>query len=98
MSKSSLPSRQVPIAKARARLAAIVGDVERGARLELTRRGKPVAVLLSAQEYARLGRDTTPFETAFAEYHKAVGLESLGIGPGIFDGLRDRSPGREAPA
>ena len=41
--------RQIPIAKAKNRLTAIIHDVENGPAVKLTRHGKPVAVLLSAQ-------------------------------------------------
>ena len=42
------------IARAPDQLARIVRDVEQGHLVEVTRRGKPVAVLVSAHEYQRL--------------------------------------------
>lgn len=42
------------IAEARNDLASIVHDVEGASAVELTRRGRPVAVLLSVEEYRRL--------------------------------------------
>ncbi|MEW6569314.1 MAG: type II toxin-antitoxin system prevent-host-death family antitoxin, partial [Chloroflexota bacterium] len=40
-------TKRYSIAEARQNLAAVVHELERRARIELTRRGKPVAVMLS---------------------------------------------------
>ncbi len=53
--------KQYSIAEARNHFTAIVRDVEREAAVELTRRGKPVAVLLSVQEYKRLSSNKGGF-------------------------------------
>jgi antitoxin Phd len=45
------------IAEARHNLAAIVHEAERQSPVALTRRGEPVAVLLSIQEYQPLARE-----------------------------------------
>lgn len=83
-------------AETRANLSEILRQVERGSSVEVTRRGKPVAVLLSLREYERLGNGSRTFEGAFAEFRRTVDLKALQIDPGIFEGLRDRSAGREA--
>jgi antitoxin Phd len=58
--------RQYSVTEARHHFTALVEEVEQGAILELTRRGKPVAVLLSFQEYKRLapisGKPISPLE------------------------------------
>ena len=87
--------KQYSIAEARNHFTAIVRDVEREAAVELTRRGKPVAVLLSIQEYNRLSSGTGGFWKAFTAFRKRVNLQELAIDPDIFTGLRDQSPGRE---
>jgi prevent-host-death family protein len=46
--------REATIRDARNRLTTLVHDAERGKPVRLTRRGKPVAVLLSDREYERL--------------------------------------------
>lgn len=46
--------RQYSIAEAREKLAHVIQEAEQGAKVELTRRGKPVALLLSLTEYHRL--------------------------------------------
>ena len=87
--------KQYSIAEARNHFTSIVRDVERESAVELTRRGKPVAVLLSIQEYKRLSSGTGGFWTAFTALRKRGNLQELGIEPDIFSGLRDQSPGRE---
>lgn len=47
-------SKQYSITAARNQLPAIVHEVENGPPVELTRRGRPVAVLLSFRDYERL--------------------------------------------
>ncbi len=87
--------KQYSIAEARNHFTAIVRDVEQESAVELTRRGKPVAVLLSIQEYKRLSSDKGSFWKAFTVFRDRVNLQELGIEPEIFNGLRDQSPGRE---
>ena len=87
--------KQYSIAEARNHFTAIVRDVERESAVELTRRGKPVAVLLSIQEYKRLSSSKGGFWNAFTTFRNRVNLQELGIKPDIFTGLRDQSPGRE---
>jgi antitoxin Phd len=83
------------IAQARDRFTSLVRTVERDAAIELTRRGKPVAVILSIQEYERLLARQAGFWQAYSVFKEQVNLEELGIEPHTFAGLRDRSPGRE---
>ncbi len=83
------------IAEARDNLAAIVHGVEEASAVGLTRRGRPVAVLLSVEEYHRLLRGRKDFWSAYDEFRNGVDLERLGIGPEVFEGVRDPSPGRE---
>ena len=88
-------SKSYSIAEARHHLAALVHELERKPFIELTRRGKPVAVLLSIQEYHRLLAKETNFWDAYVAFRNSVDLSQLQIEPDVFDGLRDRSPGRE---
>jgi len=88
-------SKRYSIAEARHNLAAIVHELDRRARIELTRRGEPVAVLLSMREYRRLITPGGGFWDAYESFRETVDLRQLNIEPAIFEGLRDRSPGRE---
>jgi antitoxin Phd len=86
---------QYSIAKARNHFTSLVRAVERESAIELTRRGKPVAVMLSIQEYERLLARQAGFWEAYSAFRERVNLQELGIEPDTFAGLRDRSPGRE---
>ena len=83
------------IAQARHDLARLVHQLERQPIIQLTRRGKPVAVLLSQREYERLTATQTHFWEAYAAFRNAVDLAPLKIEPNVFEGVRDKSNGRE---
>ena len=85
------------IAEARHDLAAVVHQLEHQPRIQLTRRGKPVAVLLSWREYNRLTAQTSGFWAAYSTFTEAVDLPPLKIEPDVFAAVRDQSYGREVP-
>ena len=87
-------SRQYSIAQARSSLPALVHSVEDGPPVELTRRGRPVAVLLSLEEYERLQRKTPDFWEAVETFRRDVDLEALDAAS-VYADVRDRSPGRK---
>ncbi len=88
-------SKSFSIAEARHDLAALVHELDHQPRIELTRRGKPVAVLMSLREYNRLTTPTRSFWDAYTTFAQATDLRRLQIEPGVFEGARDRSSGRE---
>jgi antitoxin Phd len=81
------------IAEARNQLASLVHDVENGASVELTRRGKPVAVLLSLDQYERAVNGKPSFWEALTAYRNQVDVTELALGDSIND-ARDESQGR----
>jgi len=83
------------VAEARQNFARLIRSAERGKAIEITRRGEPVAVLLSAAEYLALTGERPLFVEALAGVRERLEVESLGIGEEDFEGLRDESPGRE---
>ena len=83
------------VAEARQNFARLIRSAERGRAIEITRRGEPVAVLLSAAEYLALTGERPFFVEALAVVRKRLGVDGLGIGDEEFEGLRDESPGRE---
>ena len=87
-------SKRYSIAKARDHLAQIVHDAERGTLVELTRRGEPVAVLVSAQEYQHFREGKSRFWEKLQEFRKRVDLRKLGVKPEDWERLRDSSSGR----
>ncbi len=83
------------IAEARDNLTSIVRKVEKTTAVELTRRGKPVAVILSIDEYRRLSAPAGSFSSAFARFKEQFDLTALELGPELFESIRDAEPGRE---
>jgi prevent-host-death family protein len=80
------------IAEARQNLAAIVHELDKKEPIELTRRGEPVAVLLSMHAYRRLAEPKVKFWDAYIAFRKAY--PEPDIQPEDFEGIRDGSPGR----
>ena len=83
------------VAEARQNFARLIRSAERGKAIEITRRGEPVAVLLSAAEYLALTGERPSFVAALHHLRERLEVEDLGIGNEEFEGLRDESPGRE---
>lgn len=84
-------SSKYSVAEARANLPKILDEVELGHEIELTRRGKAVAVVMSVDEYARLSGDYRDFAAALDDYRATYG----GVSPATFEGVRDKTPGRK---
>jgi prevent-host-death family protein len=84
------------IAEAKNRLPELVREVEQNGPIQLTRRGKLVAVLLSTSEYERLQRGKVDFWEALLAFRKKHRLDEIDLDPDtIFADVRDRSPGRD---
>ena len=89
-------TKKYSIAEARDNLPGVVHEVEGGARVELTRRGKPVAVLLGIEDYERLAQGRRDFWEAYEELRQEFDFTELEIDPDeVFGDVRDSSPGRE---
>ena len=82
------------LAQARAELPSLLRAVERGAEIEITRRGVPVAVVLSIAERERLAAGRQGFGEAYDAFVKNGGLAAP-VPRGHFAKLRDRSTGRK---
>ena len=83
---------QYTISEAKNRLPAIVHAVEKGPSVKLTRRGRPVAVLLSIKEYEKLSCKHSGFWKALTMLRKEAA--DVGISEKDFEDLRDSAPGR----
>lgn len=88
-------ARRYSIAEARAQLPAIIDLAAAGRQVELTRRGKPVAVILSTRELERLRGRKTDFPTAYKRFVEKFPSKGSGIDKGFARSLRDRSAGRD---
>ena len=91
---TSVVSKSYTVATARAKLADIVDEVAAGSDVELTRRGKKVAVMVSATRYARLCGDRVAFMTAYETFRAEHDLAELGVDPRWASELRQRDVGR----
>lgn len=90
----SLP--QYSIAQARDHLTQLVHTVEQGSSIEITRRGKRVAVIVSAEEYDRLASSKSDFWTSLVNFRERLVQDSVDIDPDeVFKDVKDRSSGRE---
>ena len=87
-------SKSYSVAAARAHLPEILDDVEAGKDVELTRRGRPVALVLSPQRYEMLRSEHTNFGDAYRAFLGRHTAEEIGLAPGFPDSLRAREPGR----
>ncbi|MBW1962224.1 MAG: type II toxin-antitoxin system Phd/YefM family antitoxin [Deltaproteobacteria bacterium] len=86
---------QYTIAEAKNKLSSIVHAVEQGAPVKLTRHGRPVAVLLSINQYDRLSHKKEGYWRALKSFRKLIEKEDTLISDEDFQGLRDDSPGRK---
>src|SRR5688572_4637118 len=94
MYSSSVTKRSYNIASARAKLAEIVDEVAAGNEVELVRRGKQVAVLVSPARYARLSGKASGFGEAYDAFVRNHAAEEFGVDRSFGKGLRDKSGGR----
>ncbi|MBK7952313.1 MAG: type II toxin-antitoxin system Phd/YefM family antitoxin [Deltaproteobacteria bacterium] len=85
----------VSVAEARQNLSRLIKRAQHGNVIEITRRGEPVAVLLSASDYAAITGKRSSFADAVRQLRNRLYIEDLGIGEKDFDDLRDESPGRD---
>lgn len=90
-------SRRYSIAEARSNLPAIVDQAAAGQEIELTRRGKPVAVVVSLGEFARLRGERSRFTDAYRRFLATHVLRDVGVDEGYFEATRGREAGRTVP-
>ena len=88
-------SRRYSIAEARSRLPSIVDQAEAGVEVELTRRGQPVAVLISRREFERLRGKRVHFSDAYRKFLEKHSLEEIGVEDDFAVSTRDRTTGRK---
>lgn len=87
-------SRRYTIAEARSRLPTIVDEAEAGTEIELTRRGEPVAVVVSVREFDRLRGRRRHFRDAYSKFLERYSLEEVGVDDDFPGSTRDRTSGR----
>ena len=87
-------SKAYSVADARAHLPEILDEVEGGKDVHLSRRGHPVAVVLSTSRYEVLRGNRPKFSDLYRDFVARNDLAKLGIDPEFSQSLRDRRPGR----
>lgn len=83
------------VAEAKNKLTHILRDIESGQTVEITRRGKPVGVLLSIREFDKLQGKKPSLWQAIQDFRNDPDFE--GVDEDWLEGVRDQSPGREPP-
>lgn len=74
-------SSSYSLAEARSHLSRLVDEVEQGLPVELTRRGQPVAMVVSMADYRRLERPARPLWAIVEDLRRRHDLEQLDIDP-----------------
>ena len=87
--------KQFSIADAKNKLTSIIRDVEEGNSLQITRHGKPIAVLLSIREYELLKTKKGDFWSKLIKFRQEMEKEKIEITDADFMDLRDSLSGRE---
>jgi len=90
-----MAGRRYSVAEARQSFARLIRAAERGRAVEITRRGEPVVVLVSASQYLALTGERPSFVDSVAAIRARLDVDHLGIGDEEFAALRDESAGRE---
>jgi prevent-host-death family protein len=88
-------SKQYSIADARRNLPSLLDEAESGSEVQLTRRGKAVAVVLSVAAYERLTSQRTSFAETYRTFREKFPAGEAGVPRSHFRALRDRSRGRK---
>jgi prevent-host-death family protein len=86
--------RSYSIAAARSKLAEIIAEVEGGEDVEILRRGKKVAMLVSPARYARMAGERTAFGNAYDAFMAGRDPKTFGLDQDEIEAARDRAPGR----
>jgi prevent-host-death family protein len=87
--------RQYSIVEARNSLPRIVDQAEAGAEVQLTRRGKPVAVVVGLRLLDQLRGERTDFRRAYRAFLGRYSLDDVGLEPDFFAPVRERGSGRK---
>jgi prevent-host-death family protein len=95
MKRIYIMQEQYSISIAKNNLPKIIHSVEDGSAVQLTRHGKPVAVLVSFVQYQGLVKQKKDFWTALTYFKKSSRKEEPLIEDRDFNGLRDENQGRD---
>ena len=91
----SVVAKRYSIAEARSHLPSIVDQAEAGQEIELTRRGKPVAVLVSLRQFERMRGAKTGFGEAYRRFLQSHSPGEIGFEEDELGSARERGTGRK---
>ncbi|MCO5188178.1 MAG: type II toxin-antitoxin system Phd/YefM family antitoxin [Anaerolineae bacterium] len=94
-------SETYSIAEARDQFAALIREVEGASEpVSVTRRGKPVAVILSVAVYEQLAshQQARDFQIAYREFRERWDNIPMDVTDDVWQDVRDKEPGRETNA
>lgn len=84
------------VAAARSQLPQILDEVEAGKDVQLSRRGRLVAVVLSGQRYAALRADRTQFRDSYRGFVQRHAIAEVGLETDFFHSAREKGAGRQS--
>ena len=88
-------AKRYSIVAARSNLPTMVDEAEAGLEIEITRRSKPVAILISPRHLDRLRREGPRFSDAYKRFLSTHSLEDLDLPTDFFTSAREKSAGRK---
>ena len=90
-----MTEKRLTITEIPAQIAMIRHVIEEGDAIELTQEGEAVAVLISLHTFHNLLREQPTFWDALQAFRREYSQELVEMNGSEFEGLRDRSSGRE---
>jgi prevent-host-death family protein len=88
-------SPKYSLAQARSQLPTLIDAAEAGHTIELTRRGRPVAVIVSQREFERMRGSRPLFRDLYRRFIRRHSLKEVGVDEPFAASLRDRATGRK---
>lgn len=83
------------IAQARDHFAQLINQAEVGEPVKITRQGKPIAIILSVQEYDQITKAKPSLRDVVKKLRHRIETEGIDLDPDeVFSDVRDQSPGR----
>jgi prevent-host-death family protein len=87
--------RQYSIADARKNLPTVVDEAQAGLEVQLTRRGQPVAVVMSVDQFERMKTERATFADSYRAFRQRFPEGKCNLRARTFKGLRERGVGRK---
>ena len=82
----------ISIAEAKSKLPALIHQVEAGEAVTISRRGKPVAVVISVAEYERVRGVATSWVDRLDAWRASLPADFEGLTAAELEAVRDREP------